>query len=209
MRVKRTGNETCYFCNSNKGQKQGWITKGLSKGEVMCLSCYQKLQTNYMNKNLDKNTSVAKGFIGQRIVAKVLGLELKNDCNCSVGFNYPYDLYDEGRYDKINVKSCKLGDYNSWIFGLSQKVIPDTYILVGFDENRKNILRVWIASSNDKLVIDNFSVFISNNVNNDLSRAKPWEVDVKPYNDMLHKMSEKRKDTNGKECILSNDDLNI
>ena len=83
---------------------------------------------------------------------------------------------------------------------------------MGFDENRKNILRVWITDSLDDLTYDvknekpKKSIGITNTEKN-LKKAKPWEVDAKPYDDMLHQMSQKRKETNGKNCVLNNNDL--
>ena len=147
-----------------------------------------------MTGNLDKNSEVGFAFISQRVVANVLKLTLKNDCNCSIGFNAPYDLYDKDKYFYINVKVSKLHDNYYWKFGLKQKVVPDTYIMLGFDENRKNILHIWITDPLDDLTYDEIKerpkgdIGITNTYYG-LEKAEPWEVDTKPYNDVLHSMS--------------------
>ena len=206
----RTGFETCCECGCYLQKNQNWRTDGLLKGQVMCHSCHQNIRTDYINGKLNKNSTVASGFISQRVVANVLGLELKDDCNCSISFKYPFDLYDENRYNYINVKGSKLhyivGQNLYWKFSLEQKEIPDTYVMLGFDKNRKNILKVWITDPLDDLTYEKKTLNITNTNEKSLF-AQPWEVDPKPYNDMLHKMSEKRKETNGKSCILDNSDL--
>ena len=213
---KRTGLETCCKCGCNREQTQDWITKNLPDGEVMCLKCYKNLNRNYMTGNLKKESNVGKATISQRIVANVLGLSLENDCNFAYGFNHPYDLYDEGRYNCINVKDSKLlhevGHSPYWHFDLSQKETPDTYVMLAYDEDRKNILKVWITDAVDDLVYDERNERLKKslgitNISNVLHQYQLWEVDAKPYNDMLHKMSKKRKDTDGIDCFLSNDDL--
>lgn len=216
----RTGNETCCKCGCSREQSNGWYTKELLKGQVMCKSCYkyfyQKSKSNYKNNDLNKKSSIGSAFISQRVVAKFLNLECRYDCNISEGFDYPYDLYDKDRYGKINVKSSqlynKIGQNPYWHFHLVQKEIPDTYILVGFDENRKNILHVWITDPLDDLTYDEIkerskkSISITNTPDN-LKQHQSWEVDAIILDNILHKMSQKRKDTEGKDCVLSNDDL--
>ena len=111
-------------------------------------------------------------------------------CNCSIGFNAPYDLYNKDRYGTINVKGSKLHiNYNRWHFCLLNKEIPDTYIMLGFDENIKNILHVWVTNPLDDLIYNKKTIGIKHDVYSGLKRAKPWEVDPKPYNNALHSMS--------------------
>ncbi len=183
---KRTKNKKCCICGCNSKQKLQWHTKGLPKDKVMCNNCYHDV--DYKNSNLDKNSATGKGFISQRIVANVLNLSLENDCNCSIGFNAPYDLYDKEKYGKIDVKSSKLNKNSFWVFTFNIKKTPDTYILVGFDEDRKNILRVWICKPTDDLVYDKNSVLIKN-IYKLLLQIKRFEVDCKPYDNALHSMS--------------------
>ena len=204
-------NETCYNCGiSLKNNRLRY-----ENGKKLCHNCYR--HKGYRYGNLNKESSTAKGTISEQIVKNVLNLEERHDCNFACGFGYKVDLYHKDKYWAINVKDSKL--YYSeirnsyWHFGLHQKEMPDTYVMLAYDEDRKNILRVWITNAIDDLVFNEKtetllkSLSISNTYER-LNNIKPWEVDVKPYNDMLHSMSKKRKETNGKECFLSSDDLN-
>ena len=213
---RRTGLETCCKCGDYLKQGRRWITKGLSEGEVICGKCNHN--TDYMNNNLDKNSNTGKAFISQRVVFNVIILEEKYDCNCEYDFNHPMDLYHKDKYKYINVKDSKLhnkvGQNPFWQFDLSQEVTPDTYVMLGYDYDRKNILHVWITDAVDDLVFNDKTEKLLKyksitNIPDNLVKAKPWEVDPKPYNDMLHKMSQKRKDNNGIGCILDSSDLNM
>ena len=209
------GTETCCKCGRSREQTIQWYTKGLPKGQVICRSCYSK--PDYKSGKLDKDTTVGKATISEQIVKNVLNLEEKHNCNFTCGFGYKVDLYHKDRYKYINVKDSKLYyviEHNPyWYFNLTQKVTPDTYVMLGYDEDRKNILKVWITDAIDDLVYDEKteklkrSLSITNDIFSGLKKAKPWKVDPKPYNDMLHKMSQKRKETKGEECFLSDDDL--
>ena len=183
------GSETCDNCGkSNIGYR--WSYQNNMR---LCEKC--RHGAKYKFNNLSSNSSVGRGFISQRVVAKVLDLELKDDCNCNVNFGHPFDLYDKGKYNYINVKSQMLNIINNWCFNLSQKEVPDTYIMLGFDRNRKNIIHVWITDAVDDLVFDEKTeklkkgICIKDDVFSGLKRAEPWEVDAKPYDDILHSMS--------------------
>lgn len=206
----RVGDETCIICGCTREQTSAWYTKGLQLGEVMCNSCY--LDPNYKRRSLDKNSNTGKGSISEQVVKNVLNLEEKYDCNPIYGYNHPFDLYDPGRYDYINVKSAILGKTNRWHFNLNQKEIPNTYIMLGYNKNRKNIIHIWVTRGGYDLAFDEDKMEDRNfldipNTYGGLKKVKYCEVDVKPYNDMLHLMSEKRKDNNGDGCFLSSDDL--
>ena len=166
---------------------QNWYTKGLLKGQVMCYKCYRN--TDHMNGELDVNSGTGFGFLTQRIVAKTLDLKLENDCNCSVNFGHPFDLFDKNKYGKIDVKGSHLYKGNIWHFTIVHNNIVDTYILVGFDKNKKNILRVWITKPTDILIHKKTCIGITNSTRSGLKRAKPWEVDPTPYNNAFHAMS--------------------
>lgn len=216
---KLDGTETCCYCGKKTNEIPNFINWVYDENGIrFCHKHGQHEKPYYTKGKLDKSSTTGKAFISQRVVAKALNLDIKNDCNCSIGFNHPYDLYDKDKYKYINVKSSKL-NYNvyqssSWNFSLTQNEIPDTYILVGLDYNEKNILHVWITDPLDDLVYDEKNEKPKKhkkimNIYESLKKAKPWEVDPKPYNDMLHKMSQKRKDNNGDGCFLSNSDLRV
>lgn len=143
-----------------------------------------KGRPNYKIGELNPNSSVGFAFISQRVVAKTLGLDLINDCNCEFSFGFKYDLYDEGRYNKINVKACTSCDNIKYNFGLHNIFIPNTYICLGFSVGRKEILHVWI--------FDDFFIkcYEKNFINiSSKNNYKEYEVDAKPYNNVYHNMS--------------------
>ena len=182
------GTETCDDCGKLKPENQGWHYKN---NQRLCYRCY--MNRDYMNGNLDVESNTGFAFLSQRVVAKTLGLELKYDCNCSIGFGAPHDLYDE-KYNYINVKAATLNKVNSWKFLLINKHKPDTYIMLGLSRDKSDILHVWITEPEDDLTFDNKNfkykqtISITNSYKG-LNRAELWEVDVKPYNDAYHNMS--------------------
>jgi len=184
------GTETCDNCGCLKIKNQNWHYKNEQR---LCLICSQNLN-NYKNGNLDPESNTGFAFISQRVVAKVLGLELKYDCNCSEGFGSEYDLYDKNGYDNINIKATMLNNANFWNFGLKNKYTPDVYIMLGFSVDKSDILHVWITEPEDDLTFDekNFkykqTISITNSYKG-LNRASPWEVDAEPYTDAYHNMS--------------------
>jgi len=185
------GEETCNKCGKNKPKNQGWCYRNKQR---LCQSCHQKMSTDYMNGNLEPSSSTGFGFIGQRVVAKTLDLDLKYDCNCSQGFESEYDLYDKEKFGYINVKIATLNKDNAWQFLLINKRKPDTYIMLGLSIDKSNISHVWITEPEDDLTFDDkkfqFKQKISiTNSERGLRRAKSWEVNAEPYNDAYHNMS--------------------
>ena len=191
MSDRLNGDETCDNCGELKLDNQSWCYKNKRR---LCFSCYQKSKQDYKNGNLDPESKVGFGFIGQRVVAKVLGLELKYDCNCSEGFGSEYDLYDKDGYEYINVKVSTLGNDTGWHFDFGNKYTPDTYIMLGFSADKSDIEHVWITEPEDDLTFDekNFKLKKGITIKNSkrgLRRAAPWEVDCEPYNNAYHSMS--------------------
>jgi len=179
-----TGNETCDNCGTTKLANNGWRYKN---NQRLCHLCYYNKGYRYGNLAPDSETGFA--FISQRVVAKVLDLELKDDCNCSVNFNTSYDLLDDGGYGYINVKAAT--NYikrNNWNFYFQNKYIPDTYIMLAFSADKIDIKRVWITEALDDLTFEKKSISIHDSYKG-LLKGKPWEVDAEPYNDAYHSMS--------------------
>lgn len=183
------GTETCDNCGQLNKINRYWTYYNEQR---LCDLCYSNLN-NYKNGNLDPESTVGFAFISQRVVAKTLGLDLKHDCNCSIGFNASYDLYNKN-YKYINVKSAILYKDNIWHFDFGNKYIPDNYIMLGFSDDKSDILHVWITEPEDDLTFDdkNFKFKSSISITNSykgLNRVESWEVDVEPYNDTYHSMS--------------------
>lgn len=182
------GTETCDNCEKLKSGNQNWY---YNNEQRLCKSCYYN--PDYKNNNLDPESNTGFAFMSQRVVAETLGLELKYDCNCSIGFNAPDDLYDK-KLGYINVKTAVLFKDNAWHFDFGNKYIPDKYIMLGFSEDKSDIKHVWNTEPEDDLTFDekNFKYKQSISITNSergLRRVKGWEVDVEPYNNAYHSMS--------------------
>jgi len=147
------------------------------------------------NNKLSKFSSMGKGLIAEQVVANYLcvdNLNIKYN-----NFNHSFDLFND-ILGRINVKGRKLRKqsngvytkYRNWNFRFKYQYITgknrvDTYFLIGFDEDRKNILRVWIIPNRNILK----ETFCITNTEKGLSEYKKYEIDAKPFNDILHKIS--------------------
>lgn len=191
-RKKLSGDEFCIECGTKETTQ--WCNSDFGKLCNICwLKQYNKPNIKYMNGLLDIDSTAGFGFLGQRIVAKKLGLELKYDCNCSVNFNHPFDLFDSEKYGRIDVKTATLknnGVSSFWQFKISNNEC-DTYIMLGFNENKNDLIKIWLIKSNDNIT-NRDSLVIYNNPKyhgNIVRIINKYEVDVKPYNDAYHNMS--------------------
>lgn len=136
------------------------------------------------NGVLDPWSTVGKGVISEHVVFKVLDDCVK--CNTLNSFNMPYDLISK-KYDIINVKTATLRSYSNtnkaWMFEIrANQYTPDHYICLGFDENYRNIIKVWIVP-NSANIIKKGAIYISMS-NYTSKRAKQYEVDPKLYNEV-------------------------
>ena len=191
-RFKRhTGDEVCCICGATETRQ--WYNSDNGK---ICTSCYKLQRADYTKGLLDIDSAAGFGFLGQRIVANKLGLELKYDCNCSVKWNHPnFDLFDSKRYGRIDVKATTL-TYNSsslrWYFNLGDGFECDNYIMLGFSKSRKDIIKVWIIPSNNNILEHKKSLSVYLNPKRIGKTARvviEHEGYVKTYNDTFHSMS--------------------
>lgn len=179
------GTEVCCKCGNYLKQGQSWHTKGLPKGEVMCQRCYDNIHTDYMNGNLDINSSPGRGRAGEILVVKTLGIGKEHDCNL-IKWGHKVDLIHK-EYKKIDVKTSLLSDkYNKWAFGFNAKKVVDTYICVGLSLTGKYVRHIWVVPNENEIrnkpnlsIYGTFSSIYDN---------KHWEVDSKPYSDVWQEM---------------------
>ncbi len=204
----------CHLCgNSNtKLTSRGvpsWACYKDYNGEVVenkfiCDSCKQKIirnmpdsqsniikhMRNWRTGNLDKDSSAGKGFISESVVAKVIcASNVNTDMN---NFAMSYDLYHD-IYGRINVKG-KVLYYNMWMYDTEGKENCDTYFLLGYDNNRKNVESVYIIPNKD-WVYDLVRMTIIRNPHPSRgSKYDQFKVDQKLYNDAYHSLMEFLKD---------------
>ena len=197
---KINGNKICVVCGTRETTQ--WNN---SDSGILCKSCSNKQyyeqngrkEKDYMNGLLDIDSTVGFGFLGQRIVARKLGLELKYDCNCSVNWHHSFDLLqlDNEKYGKIEVKvaAIRIDDYSLlWQFDLGDSSECDTYVALGFTKSKSDVEKVWVIPSDRNIVIDRSMLNIVHKpkrIGTVAREIKKYEVDPKSYNDAYHSMN--------------------
>jgi len=151
---------------------------------IICSKCHSSRY--YYKGTLDPNCSTATGIITEHIVYLVLNDCIK--CNTDDNFNAEYDLVSK-QYGVINVKSAMLRRQtrNRINWGFMKKVvssIPDHYICIGFNEDKTEILHVWIISGTSTLVTKR-GIHIALRR---LERASQYEVDATLYNEVYQNL---------------------
>lgn len=161
----------CEICGSVK-TCGSWFEKS---GLKVCYKCHLS-DRNYFHGQTIPNSNLGIGIITEHIVYNVLEDCIK--CNTVDHMFSRYDLISE-KYGTINVKSSKLHKDDRWVFQKSKRPTdPDYYVCIGFDENRTEILYVWVIPGDSQIVTKNGIYLRPNSV----SRAIKYQVDSTPYN---------------------------
>ena len=188
-RPKLDGTETCAYCGKRADEIPNFTNWLYDKDRVRyCKKHYYGKQDgspHYTKGELDINSNVGRGRSGELLLANVLNINKKYDCN-RISCGYKFDLYHE-KYGKIDVKTSVLNcDYNTWVFMFYAKKEADTYICVGLSDDTKRVEHLWIVPNEGE--IRNTSGITIKNTSYSLYNRKRWEVDAKPYNDMWQTM---------------------
>ncbi len=172
------------------------------KDKFICYRCQQriyrkmpnsyneanKLVKNCRTGNIDINSSVGKGLIGEAVVVSITDSSNMNiDMN---NFRWPYDL-EHIHHKRINVKGY-VPYHDMWIYDTDGKENFDTYFLLGYDENRKNIESMHIIPNKD-WVYNLVKITIVRNSSR-VSKYDQFKINPKPYNDAYHSLMEFLKD---------------
>jgi len=188
-RSELDGTETCAYCNKRVDEISNFTGWRYDENDIRYCSKhgagYKGKNPDYVNGELDINSANGLGRLGEILVAKTLKIADEFDCN-RISCGFKIDLY-HNVYKKIDVKTVLLGTKRSrWKFDFKAKKEADTYICLGFDEERKHILHVWIVPNEGK-IRDSIGISIENKYYSLLKRSH-WEVDNKSYNDTLKTM---------------------
>jgi len=184
MRMKRI-NEKCSICGGLPSKTSQWYIRNES---IICNKCYAR-DRDRINGILDINSCVGKGLIAEYIYLLIHpeSINLNN-----INFNGKYDVYNE-QYSYIDIKSSSLRkdldrkNYYSWNFRITRnKVLPDTYICIGFSEDENSVEKVWIIPNTSSL-INKAGICISSSKRG-LSRAQQYEVDPTTYNEVYQNL---------------------
>lgn len=202
----------CNVCGGNKtyikkNGKFAWYNDVNDEGMIItgkkiCSYCKQKiyrempcshnniikLLRNWRTGNINILNSEGKGFITECVIVRIIGA---NNVNIEMdNFSWPYDLIHE-KYKRINVKG-RSPYYNMWIYDTQGKDVCDTYFLMGFDKDRKNIESACIIP-NEEWIKDLVKMTIVRNPSR-VSKYDQFKIDPKPYNDAYHSLMEFLKD---------------
>jgi len=183
------GTETCSYCGKRADEIQGF-DHWLYPNDIRYCIRHGNSKTggtpDYVIGNLDINSTVGRGRLGEIIVSKTLGINKEHDCNIINGCNSNIDLYKE-EYGKIDVKTSLLNyKYNNWTFSFKAKKEANTYVCIGLVLDKKYIEHVWVVPNEGE--IKNTVGITIRNLQNSLSNRKHWEVNAKIYNDAWKEM---------------------
>lgn len=181
---KLIGDECCTTCGSIHTSSAGWYYKNNKR---ICNKCYDS-DRNYLHGISNPNSNTGISIITEHIVYKILNDCVK--CNTKDNFHAKYDLISE-KYKTINVKSSKLRKYKNsfrWDFGISKgSKVPDYYVCIGFDECKKNILKIWFIDKNSVLITKN-GIYITNSKRG-LERVNKYETNIEQYSEIYKNLN--------------------
>lgn len=174
----------------------------------VCQSCYKKhydkapdSHNNLMkamrksrNKELSKDCTSGKGFIGEQIWCKARGVE-----NCNIkkdNFTYKYDHSPDLEYGIVNTKIATI-EMGAWHFTPKGKYAHA--VLFCMDKEWENVDRTYIIPEFEMKM--RTSITITKNPIRGSQWYDKYRVDEKPYNNAYHNM-------NIEDCpILKNDEV--
>jgi len=165
------------------------------KKNYICRNCYsnenEKRKRLSRNKELPKDTTRGKGFIGEQIWCVTRGVK---NCNIEAdNFNYPFDHSPDSVYGIVQTKISSLGklyQYFYWVFAkepfdvkgeLKEKY--DNIVLICMDIDWNNVERVYIIPYDVIFKLKTISIPRDGD-----TWYEQYRVDEKPYNDVYHSM---------------------
>lgn len=203
-------NTTCYLCNSKEtyihpngrsvwckyktDNNRNFTMKGTNWDgkSYICQKCYDeqkyqengKLKAKSRNKELSKNSTSGKGFIGEQIWCKVRGVK---NCNIELdNFHTPKDHSPDPEYGIVNTKTSKYNEkYRYWSGFDIENDECDNFVLFCMNKEWTNIERTYIIPK--KVVGNRTRITISKNTVN--SWYSKYQIDEKPYNEAYHSMN--------------------
>lgn len=158
--------------------------------EYLCVSCFNKLEADCRNNNLDPNSEQGIGYITATLVKKFLGIE---DCFDMTGnFCYPeYDMIEHEDWGLIDAKGSslleKIDGHLRHQFHIRKNKKTDFFFCIGFDKNRKHVIAVFIIP-NDKDISKLDAIDIPYNRRSKYNKHKESEEEVNKWDDLFHTM---------------------
>lgn len=180
------GIEICSYCGKRADEIDGFTNWYYDKNHIRyCKKHGQAGLRDYVSGNLDINSEVGLGRVGEILVAKTLEIANEYDCN-RISCGYSFDMYHKD-YGKIDVKTSRLSyEYARWYFNFPNKPEIKTFVCVGLSSDRKIVEHVWVVPNKGK-TINKPSLQINNTCRSLLKYSK-WKVDIKPYDIVWQQM---------------------
>ncbi len=147
---------------------------------------HQKKKALCRNNNLDPKGKMGKGYITEVLVAKKLGI--KTCFDVTGNFNYPgYDILEHKDYGKINAKGSTLSKSGHHHFNTNKSTKPDFFFCIGYDEEMKHVISVYIILNDDDVnILSSISIPYYNSSIWDT--FKEIEEEVKKWDELYHTM---------------------
>ena len=184
IKNKLIGTEICSYCKKKANEILGFRCWIYDHNGVRYCEKHGQGQ-DYINGELDINSSLGLGRAGELLVANTLKIANKFDCN-RISCNFKIDLMHD-KFGKIDVKTSLFRyNYNTWNFPFRGKKDADIYICIGLSSNRKNVEHVWFVLNTGK-IRNSTGITISNTLRS-LHNRKKYEVNNKSYNDIWNSM---------------------
>lgn len=150
----------------------------------------EKKQRKWRTGRLRRDSSTGKSIIDEIVVCRVLNVKCLNIEMDNL--NYFIDT-EHDTYGRIDIKSsCTYPIFNrdnlyeTFVFDPKKKQECDAFILLGYDFDRKNIIKVWIIPNEDWL--KRMHTLTIRNTYIKRSKYAKYEVDPKLYNDEYHSL---------------------
>lgn len=196
-----TGSYICYDCYYNKdkvcyrcgGGKifesirmiKHYNSNKLWTGEYVCISCHNKDQKSYKNRNISLIIKEGGGSVMDVVVATVLEIQT---CSIYVGDKkLPFGLIHED-YGIIGVKTSSLKN-NKWYFNINDYVSADTYFLLGLDEGLENIEAVYVIPAEERMKDNGRLKSGRLSITKNSNKYKKFEDDPEQYNTVYQNMN--------------------
>lgn len=146
-----------------------------------------KSMRKFRNKELSKDCSSGKAFIGEQIWCKARGVD---NCNIKMdNFAYKYDHPPDPEYGITNTKIASLshhqGTIEAWQFSPSGKY--NYVVLICMSKDWKDVDRIYIIPESEAK--EGTSITISKNPYRGIPWYEKYRVDEKPYNEAYHSLS--------------------
>lgn len=181
--------KVCYRCGAEQIIKSMHMlrhyNRGTWTGKYICQDCYRKDNEAYKNRNIILKIGESEGSILDNVVSSILDVPIYSIFIAEK--KLPYSIIHE-YYGIVGIKASKLR-YNCWYFNINDYISADTYFLIGFDEDLKNIQAIFIVSSEERK--NGTGRFI---VYKNTKKYKKFKIDHKPYNDLYRQFARKEID---------------